>query len=29
VTYQEDKAFVQASLRELTDKGVFPTPLWK
>ncbi|NLC88511.1 MAG: nucleotidyltransferase [Clostridiaceae bacterium] len=29
VTYQEDKAFVEASLRELTDKGVFPTPLWK
>ncbi len=29
VTYQKDKAFVEASLRELTDKGVFPTPLWK
>jgi hypothetical protein len=28
VTYQEDKAFVEASLRDLADKGVFPTPLW-
>ncbi|MDD2427874.1 MAG: NTP transferase domain-containing protein [Eubacteriales bacterium] len=29
VTYQEDKPFVEASLRDLAEKGVFPTPLWK
>lgn len=29
VTYQEDKPIVKAALKELTDNGVFPTPLWK
>ena len=29
VTYQEDKPFVEASLQNLVNTGVFPTPLWK
>ena len=29
VTYQEDKAFVQESIRELKKKGVYPEKLWQ
>ncbi len=29
VTYQEDKPFVQKSIRELKDQGVYPEKLWK
>jgi dTDP-glucose pyrophosphorylase len=28
VTYPEDKAVVVTSIRELTEKGQYPTPLW-
>jgi UTP-glucose-1-phosphate uridylyltransferase len=29
VTYKEDKPFVTEMLKQLTDKGVYPTPLWQ
>jgi UTP-glucose-1-phosphate uridylyltransferase len=28
VTYKEDKPFVTEMLKQLTDKGIYPTPLW-
>ena len=28
VTYQEDKPFVQSSIRKLKDQGVYPEVLW-
>jgi len=29
VTYKEDKPFVTQMLKELTSRGVYPSPLWK
>ena len=28
VTYKEDKPIVQANIQQLTDGGVYPSPLW-
>ena len=28
VTYQEDKPFVQKSIRELKEQGIYPEILW-
>ncbi|MFN8208623.1 MAG: nucleotidyltransferase [Bacteroidales bacterium] len=29
VTYKEDKPYVAEMLKQLTDKGLYPTPLWR
>jgi UTP-glucose-1-phosphate uridylyltransferase len=29
VTYKEDKPFVTGMLKQLTEKGLYPTPLWQ
>ena len=29
VTYKEDRPGVVAKFKELVDKGIYPTPLWK